>query len=158
MAATATAAGKPLASKRVVYRLPRSPGGAVNYDYLVASDNVGELAHVDVLTIQGGVWRAKEKLKKAKPGTGLEILVAPARKADPSAAGRWFSDVGDLYSLCQSLECQFVLSSGASSPSGMVSGQSLDAILRTCGIDPQRHWREMGAWLDSRLQRRVKTR
>jgi hypothetical protein len=151
-------ADKRVASKRVVYRLTRGPGGAVNYDYLVASDNIGELAHVDVLTVRGDVRRAKEKLKKAKPGTGLEILVAPARKADPAAAGRWFSDVRELYGLCQSLRCQFVLSSGAGSPSGMVSGQSFDAILRTCGIDPQRHWRDMGAWLDSRLQRRVKIR
>lgn len=100
------------------------------------------------------VRRAREKLKKARPGTGLEIAVTPARKM--ASAGRWFSDVRELYGLCQSLRCQFILSSGASSYSEMVSGQSFDAILRTCGIDPQRHWRDMAAWLSSRLERRVR--
>lgn len=106
-----------------------------------------------MLTVKD-VRRVREKLKKARPGTGLEIAVAPARKMAP--AGRWFSDLRELHGLCQSLRCQFVLSSGATSYLEMVSGQSFDAILRTCGIDPQRHWRDMAAWLASRLERRVK--
>jgi hypothetical protein len=37
----------------------------------------------------------------------------------------------------------------------MVSGPCLDAILKICGIEPQRHWQEMNEWLEARLSGRV---
>jgi hypothetical protein len=137
----------------VVYRLKKAPESPVKYPYLVASENIDESA--DVLTVND-FRRVKERLKKkVKKGTGLEVTVAPARKMDAAGVGRWFDNIRELHSFCHSSRCQLVLSSGATSVHEMVSGPCLDAILKNCGIDPQRHWREMNSWLETKLSRRV---
>lgn len=123
-----------------------------HFPYLVVSDKTGEPA--DIVTITD-FSRFKEKLKKVKKGTGIEITIASARKMDSSRVGRWFEDVSQLHSFCHSSGCQFILSSGASSMNEMVSGRSFDAILRTCGINPERYWHEVNDWLESKLSRRV---
>jgi sugar-specific transcriptional regulator TrmB len=136
----------------VVYRLKKVPQSPVRYPYLVVSDNAEP---TDVLTVND-FSRFKERLKKkVKKGAGLEVVVAPARKMDAASVGRWFDNIKELYSFCHSSRCQFILSSGAASMHEMVSGQSLDAILRKCNIDPEKHWREMNSWLEIRLSRRV---
>jgi RNase P/RNase MRP subunit p30 len=140
----------------VVYRLKQAPPSPVKYPYLVVSDNnVDAPAVADVLTV-GDFRRAKEKLKKkVKKGTGLEVTIAPARKMNAARVGKWFEDIKELYSFCHSSGCQLILSSGAASIYEMVSGPSLDALLRNCGVDPQRHWQEMNSWLETKLSRRV---
>lgn len=138
----------------VVYRV-RQASPPAKYPYLVVSDNANNLDGIDLLTISN-LRSAKDKLKKrAKRGIGLEVTVAQARKMDGPGAAKWFSDLQELHELCHSMRCQLVISSGADSAHEMVSGQCLDAILKTCGIDPCRHWQEMGEWLESRLSRRV---
>jgi hypothetical protein len=138
-----------------VYRLKMAPDWPAKYPYLVVSERVDVPA--DVLTIRD-FRRAKEKLKKkTKKGTGLEVTVAPARKMDAVAIGKWFEDICDLYSFCHSSRCQFIISSGAASMHEMISGPCLDAILKNCDIDPERHWCEMNRWLEARLSRRVST-
>jgi RNase P/RNase MRP subunit p30 len=100
--------------------------------------------------------KVKEQLKKKiKKGTGLELTVNPARKMDGRSVGKWFNNLSDLYAFCHSSSCQFILSSGARSEYEMISGPCLDAILKTGGIDPQSHWRNMGEWVDERLLRNV---
>lgn len=137
----------------VVYRLKKAPDSPAKYAYLVVSDSLDEPA--DVLTIRD-FRRFKEKLKrKTKKGTGLEVTVAPARKMDAVAIGKWLEDIWELYSFCHSSRCQFIISSGAASMHEMISGPCLDAILKNCDIDPERHWCEMNRWLESRLSRRV---
>lgn len=139
--------------RQVIHRLRQSPGRAVNYQYLVVSESIEDMPRLDVLVVKD-MGRIKEKLKrKIKLGIGLEMAVAPARKM---GAGRWFSDMRDLFSYCQSSGCQFILSSSADSPRSMVSGQCFDAILETSGIDPCDHWSEMNEWLNMRLARRVR--
>jgi hypothetical protein len=146
-------AGGDLQDRQVIHRLRQSPGRAVNYQYLVVSESVEDMPRLDVLVVKD-MGRIKEKLKKKiKPGVGLEMAVAPARKMD---AGRWFSGVRELYSYCQSSGCQFILSSGADSSYSMVSGQCLDAILQTAGIEPCEHWSKMNEWLKTRFARRVR--
>lgn len=136
-----------------VYRLGRAPRQPVKYRYLVVSDKMEEPA--DIVTVED-FRRAKEKMKKKlKRGTGLEVTIAPARKMDAAAVGRWLEDIGELYSLCHSSRCQLILSSGATSMHEMVSGPCMDVILKNCGINPERHWREMNSWLEARLSRRV---
>jgi hypothetical protein len=140
----------------VIRRLNQKPPRAVKYDYLVVSENVEDASWADAITVKD-LRRVKEKLKKkARPGVGLEMAIAPARKMDSACAARWLVDVSELYSFCQSTRCQFILSSGADSPQSMVSGRCLDAILEICGIDPQKHWDSMSLWLASRLGRRVR--
>lgn len=97
----------------------------------------------------------KQLKKKIKKGTGVELTVNPARKMDGSSVGKWFSSLRDLYAFCNSSHCQFILSSGATSEYEMISGPCLDAILKTAGIEPQRHWHMMEKWLEERLSRKV---
>lgn len=136
-----------------VYRLKKAPDSPAKYPYLVVSDSVDEPA--EVLTIRD-FRSVKEKLKKkTKNGTGIEVTVAPARKMDAVAIGKWLEDICDLYSFCHSSRCQFIISSGAASMHEMISGPCLDAILKNCDIEPDRHWCELNRWLEERLSRRV---
>ena len=138
----------------VIYRVRQAPPPA-KYQYLVVSDSASNLDGIDLLTI-GNLRSVKDKLKKrAKKGIGLEMTVASARKMDGAGAAKWLSDLGELHEFCHSTHCQLVLSSGANSAHEMVSGPCLDAILKTCGIDPCRHWEVMNGWLESRRSRRV---
>jgi RNase P/RNase MRP subunit p30 len=133
--------------------LTTTPLAAVNYPYLVVSENIGEPA--DILTIRDFNKVKKQLKKKIKKGTGLELTVNPARKMDGRSVGKWFSNLRDLYAFCHSSRCQFILSSGATSQHEMISGPCLDAILKTSDIEPQSYWRSMGKWLEERLSRNV---
>ena len=128
------------------------PLEAVNYPYLVVSENIGEPA--DILTIRDFNKVKKQMKKKIKKGTGLELTVNPARKMDGRSVGKWFSSLRDLYAFCHSSRCQFILSSGATSQYEMISGPCLDAILKTDFV-PQRYWRNMGKWLEEWILRNV---
>jgi hypothetical protein len=143
-------------NKGVIYRMNRAPQAPVNYPYLVVSENIDDLPHIDILTMKDDVRNVKDRItKKARKGIGLEIVIAPARKMDAGGAGRWFAGIQEMHTLCDSLHCQLILSSGATAKQEMVAGPCLDAILKICGIDPQRHWDEMNEWLEARLSRRV---
>ena len=132
-----------------IYRLRTPPAYAVNYPYIVVSENPGEPA--DILTIRE-FNRIKKGIKKnLKKGKGLEILVSPARKMDSVSLGKWFSSLADLYKFCHWSRCQFIISSGAQSKYEMISGPCLDAILKTVDIDPQNHWISLGKWLEGKL-------
>jgi hypothetical protein len=148
--------GAPFDSKirgDVVYRLREAPQSPMKYPYLTVSDDISKPA--DILTVSD-FRRVKERMKKkVKKGTGFEVKIAPARKMDAAAVGQWFEGVGEMYSFCHSSKCQFILSSGATSLHEMVSGQCFDAMLKNCGIDPERHWREMNNWLETKLSGRV---
>jgi hypothetical protein len=36
----------------------------------------------------------------------------------------------------------------------MISGPSLDAILKICDIEPEYYWPELGDWIESKCHRR----
>jgi hypothetical protein len=137
----------------LIYRLRTAPSVAVDYPYLVVSENVGEPA--DILTIRDFNKVRKQLKKKIKKGTGIELTINPARKMDGGSLGRWFSGLSDLHAFCHSSRCQFILSSGATSENEMISGRCLDAILKTAGIEPQAYWSNVGRWLEERLLRNV---
>jgi hypothetical protein len=136
-----------------IYRLRTPPHGAVNYPYLIVSENINQPA--DILLISDFNKVKKELKKKIKKGTGLELTVSPARKMDGSSVGKWFKSLRELYAFCHASRCQFILSSGARSEYEMVSGPCLDAILKVGGIDPENHWRNLGEWIEERLLRNV---
>jgi hypothetical protein len=120
---------------------------------LTVSDNTD--GQVDVIMISD-LRKVRERLKKkVKRGTGLEMVVRPARKMNAAALGKWFDSINELYAFCHSSRCQFILSSGAGSQYEMVSGPCLDAILKTADIDPESHWHKMAQWLDGKLAKRV---
>jgi hypothetical protein len=138
----------------LICRLRTAPlPSAVNYPYLVVSENFGQAA--DILMIRDFNKVKNELRKKVKKGTGLEMTVNPARKMDSGSVGKWFSNLSDLFAFCHSSRCQFILSSGATSEYEMISGPCLDAILKTIGIEPKSHWRSMEKWLEEKLSRNV---
>jgi len=127
----------------------------VKYQYLVVSDRIEDVQRADLVLVQN-FEKAKEKLKKkVRAGAGLEVQVLQARAMDAKNAAKWLGQVGDLYRFCKLARCQLVLTSGATSQWGMVSGRSFDALLQECGIEPLRYWQELERWLESRLARRV---
>jgi RNase P/RNase MRP subunit p30 len=133
----------------LICRVRTTPSLAVNYPYLVVSEDIDEPA--DILMIKDFNKVKKQLKKKVKKGTGLELSVNPARKMDGGSVGKWFGNLNDLYALCHSSRCQFILSSGATSEYEMISGPCLDAILKTVGIEPQGHWRSLEKWLEGKL-------
>ena len=136
-----------------IYRLRTTPSKAVNYPYLVVSEDVTEQA--DILTIKDFNKFKKQMKKKIKKGTGLELTVNPARKMDGGSVGKWFSNLSELYKTCHWSRCQLILSSGATSKYELISGPCLDAILKNVGIEPQSYWSNMTKWLEERLGRNL---
>lgn len=140
--------------RHIINRLNKTPTGAVDYQYILVSDDI-EGSYAELITIKD-FRKVKQLLKrKIRRGTGLEIMIAPCRKLDSQHIARWFEDVRDLYLFCKSSGCQLILSSGANSVQEMVSGPCLDAILKYCGIQPEKHWQSMNEWLDRVLSNRV---
>jgi hypothetical protein len=139
-----------------IYRIKNSPQLPVKYDYLIVSENISSLPHIDILSIKD-FHRLKEKLRtsRSKNAIGIEITIESARSMDAKGAARWMVDAYELYSFCHSFGFQFILSSGATNPEGTVSGRSFDAILKTIGIEPQKYWHGLDNWLKLRSERRV---
>lgn len=139
--------------KNVIYRLDRKPSLITNYPYLVVSDNIKELSSpwLDLFVIRDYA-RVKQILKKkVRTRVGLEILLADLRLGNGPSVGIWFEQIRDLYKLCNSTNCQLVLSSGARSPIDMISGRCIDSLLNLCNIKPDRYWRELEAWLEIKI-------
>lgn len=127
----------------------------MKYPYLVVSDKIEDVQRADLVLIQN-FEKTKEKLKKKiRAGAGLEVQISQARAMDAKNVAKWLGQVRDLYLFCKLARCQLVITSGATSQWGMVSGRSFDALLQECGIEPSRYWQELEAWLESRLSRRV---
>ena len=69
----------------VIYRLRNIPAAPVKYPYLTVSDNTDGPA--DVIRISD-LRKVRERLKKrVKRGSGLEMVVRPARKMNAAALG-----------------------------------------------------------------------
>ena len=81
----------------LICRVRTTPSLAVNYPYLVVSEDVDEPA--DILMIKDFNKVKKQLKKKVKKGTGLELTVNPARKMDGGSVGKWFGNLNDLYAL-----------------------------------------------------------
>ena len=131
------------------------PSAPPAFPYLVTSDAVDSLQAGDLVTISN-FRKVKNVLKKKhKDRLGLEFIIAPARKMSGEGVAQWIGDLQDAYSFCKSSGCQFIVSSGASSPSEMISGRCFDAILTEVGIDSDRYWQDLDKWLSGVLSRKV---
>jgi RNase P/RNase MRP subunit p30 len=150
--------------ERVIYHInnrklsqPLPSSIITNYPYLIACEKIDELScsysHTSTIDIFGvrDFNRINSDLKKkVKKGIGLEVTLVNLRKLDGLQIGKWFSKIRDLYKLCKSSNCQFILSSGANSALEMVSGPSFDSILEICDIKPEYYWQELAEWLESK--------
>jgi hypothetical protein len=131
----------------VILRMDKKYPIADYFPYLIVSDNIRSLdSKTDLFLIDP--FQGKDTLKrKAKRGLGIEISIAPARKLDPLLVARWLKELKSIYIFCQSYDCQFILSSGATSINEMISARSFESILNIVGITPRTYWRKISEWL-----------
>jgi hypothetical protein len=139
--------------ENVIYRVNRQPSLITNYPYLVVSDKIRELPSpwLDLFVVRDYVKVKQILKKKVRTRIGLEIFVADIRLGNGLSVGKWFEQIRDLYKLCNSINCQLVLSSGARSPRDMISGRCFDSLLKLCDIKPEEYWRDLEEWLEIKV-------
>lgn len=131
----------------IILRMYKKHTLADYYPHLLVSDNIKTLdGKTDLLRIDP--FQRKDTIKfKAKRGLGIEISIGVARKLHGSVVGKWLKEVKLVYGFCKSTNCQFILSSGATSLSELVSARSFESILKIIGISPTNYWNEITEWL-----------
>ena len=131
----------------IILRMDKKYPIADYFPYLIVSDNIRSLdGKTDLFLIDP--FQRKDAIKrKVKRGLGIEISIASARKLKSVMAGRWLKEVKSINEFCQSNNCQFILSSGATSVNEMISGRSFESILNVVGISPRIYWKEISEWL-----------
>jgi len=145
--------------QNVIYRLNTQPHQVSNHPYLVVSDRLEDLSSSELdLFIVRDYARVKHIIKKrVRARIGLEVFLADIRTADASSIAKWFEQLRGLYKLCQSIKCQFILSSGANSPREMIPARCFDSLLELCEVRPERYWQDLEEWLKIKLGKRCYT-
>ena len=138
----------------VILRMDKKYPIADYFPYLIVSDNIRTLdSKTDLINIDP--FQGKDTLKrKARAGLGIEISIAPARKLDAPLIAGWLKQLKSVYRFCKSADCQFILSSGATSINEMVSARSFESILNILGMTPRTYWKEISEWLFSKSKAR----
>lgn len=149
--------------ENIIYRVNAkllSSSVIIDHPYLVISESINELqsstpsSPIDLFVIRD-LQRVDDTLKrKVKSGMGLEVNLANVRKMSGLQVGRWLNQIRKFYKFCKTSDCQFIFSSGANSVLEMISGPSLDALLKICDIEPESYWLELGDWIESKCHRR----
>jgi len=140
--------------ENIILRMDKKNAIAYNFPYLIVADDIRSLdSKTDVFLIDA--FQGKDALKrKAKRGLGIEISISSARKLDAHSIARWLKELKSIYTFCQSNDCQFILSSGATSTNELISARSFESILTVAGIDPRTYWRKISEWLYSKTKAR----
>jgi len=136
--------------ENIILRMDEKYPIADYYPHLIVSDNIISLdGKTDLFVIDP--FQKKDTIKrKSKRGLGLEISIASTKKLNGSMIGRWIKEVRLIYEFCKSNNCQFILSSGATSINEMVSARTFESILKFMGISPKNYWKEISEWLYSK--------
>ena len=140
--------------ENIILRMDEKNPISDHFPYLIVTDNIRSLdSKTDLFLIDP--FQGKDALKrKAKRGLGIEILISPVRNLDSNLIARWLKELKSIYTFCQSNDCQFILSSGATSTDEMISARSFESILTVAGIDPRTYWRKLSEWLYSKTKAR----
>lgn len=146
--------GKYPSSTEVISLLEEYPNSNSNSDYpfLIISDKFG--TNADLVRIHDIKSRSHLSKIPFPSGVGLLLTIKQARK-DPQIAAEWIEYAKYVAKLCKIRNCQFIISSGAESVDELVSGSSLDAVLRLCNVDPANYWRELNFWVQNKLAGRT---
>jgi hypothetical protein len=136
-------------AENIILRMDKKhhPFSYYYHPYLVVSDNVKTLDGKTDLFVVDPFQRKDAIKRKIKSGVGIEISIAFSKKLDASLAGKWLKEVKSIYEFCKSNDCQFVLSSGATSLNELVSARSFESLLKLIGISPVNYWNEISEWL-----------
>ena len=110
--------------ENIILRMDEKNPISDRFPYLIVTDNIRSLdSKTDLFLIDP--FLGKDALKrKAKRGLGIEISISPVRKLDANLIARWLKELKSIYIFCQSNDCQFILSSGATSTNEMISARS----------------------------------
>jgi len=140
--------------ENIIFRMDEKNPIADHFPYLIVTDDIRSLgSKTDLFLIDP--FQGKDALKcKAKRGLGIEISISPVRKLDAHLVARWLNELKSIYIFCQSNDCQFILSSGATSTNEMISARSFESILSVVGIDPGAYWRKISEWLHTKTKAR----
>jgi hypothetical protein len=140
--------------ENIILRMDKKHPIGDHLPYLIVTDSISSLdSKTDLFLIDP--FQGKDALKrKAKRGLGIEISISPVRKLDANLVARWLRELKSIYIFCQSNECQFILSSGATSTNEMISARAFESILTVTGIDPGTYWKKMSEWLYTKTKTR----
>ena len=140
--------------ENIILRMDEKNPISDRFPYLIVTDNIRSLdSKTDLFLIDP--FQGKDALKrKAKRGLGIEISISPVRKLDANLIARWLRELKSIYIFCQSNDCQFILSSGATSTNEMISARSFESILTVAGINPESYWKKMSDWLYTKTKAR----
>ncbi|HXW11355.1 MAG TPA: hypothetical protein VD694_01245 [Nitrososphaeraceae archaeon] len=140
--------------ENIILRIDKKNPIADYFPYLIVADNIRSLdSKTDLFLIDP--FQGKDALKrKAKRGLGIEISINPVKKLDTHLVAQWLKELKSIYVLCQSNDCQFILSSGATSINEMISARSFESILTVVGINPRRYWMKISEWLYAKTKAR----
>jgi hypothetical protein len=140
--------------ENIILRIDKKNPIADYFPYLIVADSIRSLdSKTDLFLIDP--LQGKDALKrKAKRGLGIEISINPVKKLDAHLVARWLKELKSIYIFCQSNDCQFILSSGATSLNEMISARSFESILTVVGIDPKAYWMKISGWLYAKTKAR----
>ena len=138
----------------IIYRLTQKPSKLPSYRYLIATENAEQLASSssslpNILVVRDfRKIKSLIKEKKYKGKIGLEVLISDMRYANGLEVGKWFKEIIDLYRFSERYNCQFIISSGATSIWEMISARCFESLLKLCDIKPERYWKELENWIE----------
>ena len=136
--------------ENIILRMDKKNTITNYFPYLITADNIRYLDNrTDIFLMDP--FQGKDVLKRrVRRGLGIEISIAPVRKLNAHLVARWLKELESIYIFCQSNDCQFILSSGASSINEMISAKSFESILTVAGIDAKTYWKKISEWLYAR--------
>jgi len=140
--------------ENIILRMDKKNAIAYNFPYLIVADDIRSLdSKTDVFLIDA--FQGKDTpTRKAISDLRIEISISSETKPDAHSIARWLKELKSIYTFCQSNDCQFILSSGATSTNELISARSFESILTVAGIDPRTYWRKISEWLYSKTKAR----
>jgi len=138
----------------ILYRVKEKPTATTSYKYLVVSDRLDRISNsTDIFVVRG--FASKERLKRLRRSIGVEVFLTDCKALDSLQVARWLKQLTEINRICNSINCQLIISSGASNLLEMVSGRSFDAILNICEIKPEKYWLDLEKWINDKISLRV---
>jgi len=106
--------------------------------------------NVDILTMKD-LRDVKSFFKKCGgKNIGMEFLLSDIRYFSDDKIGKWFSDMKWVYEQCIKYDFQFILSSGASRYSELLSSKVFNAFLIKINVETKKYWNDLNYWLNDK--------